>query len=95
MFWQGFLALLGQTLPSDPGILLVDSEKQDLMGEGMAKCEGINVPFHHVKVFLRNSQTFCDILINAPITLFAENSFVALFWAFLKNKELVVKRIGQ
>lgn len=27
----------------------------------------------------------------SPVTVFAENSFVALFCAFSKNKELVVK----
>lgn len=49
------------------GILLVDSEKQELMGEKMTKCKGIYVPSHHVRIFLHDPQTFCYILISAQI----------------------------
>lgn len=61
------LTLLVQMLPSKLGVLLVDIEKQELIGEQMAKCKGIYVPFHHVKIFLHDPQTFCYILISAQI----------------------------
>lgn len=61
------LTFLVQMLPSKLGILQVDSEKQELMGEEMKKCRGIYVPFHHVKVFLHDPQTFCYILISAQV----------------------------
>lgn len=86
MFCQGFLALPG-SLPSDPGILLVDSEKQDLMGEEMEKCEGVST---HRRSFYTTPKPSAIFLL-VPQLLFAENRFVALFWAFSKSKELVVK----
>jgi len=54
-------------LPRKLGILLVDGEKQELMGEEMAKWKGIYVPFCHVKIFLHDPQTFSYILISAQI----------------------------
>lgn len=60
------LALLVQMLPSKLGVMLVDSEKQKLMGEEMAKCTYIYVPFCHVKIFLHDPLTCC-ILISAQI----------------------------
>lgn len=79
------LALVVQMLPSKLGILLVDSEKQELMGEEMAKC--IYVPFRHVKIFLHDPKPSAIFLLvpKSPVTLFAENSlFIALFGLFWK-----------